>query len=46
MTRGAPSWERMTKPAEAAAGLVAQIDALGPDTPIEFRHADGTLLPW
>ena len=46
MTRGAKGWERMTKPAEAAAGLAAQLDALGPDTPIEFRHADGTLLPW
>jgi NAD(P)-dependent dehydrogenase (short-subunit alcohol dehydrogenase family) len=46
MTRGAPGWDRLTKPAEAAAGLAAQLDALGPDTPIEFRHADGTLLPW
>jgi NAD(P)-dependent dehydrogenase (short-subunit alcohol dehydrogenase family) len=46
MTRGAPNWDRMTKPAEAAAGLAAQLDALGPDSPIEFRHADGTLLPW
>ncbi len=46
MTRGAKNWEQMTKPAEAAAGLAAQLDALGPDTPPEFRHADGTLLPW
>jgi NAD(P)-dependent dehydrogenase (short-subunit alcohol dehydrogenase family) len=46
MTRGAKNWEQMTKPAQAAAGLAAQLDALGPDTPIEFRHADGTLLPW
>ena len=46
MTRGARDWDRFTKPAEAAAGLAAQLDALGPDTPIEFRHADGTLLPW
>jgi len=46
MTRGARNWESFTQPAEAAAGLAAQLDALGPETPIEFRHADGTLLPW
>ncbi len=46
MTRGAANWEQMTKPGQAAAGLAAQLDALGPDTPVEFRHADGTLLPW
>jgi NAD(P)-dependent dehydrogenase (short-subunit alcohol dehydrogenase family) len=46
MTQGAPNWDEYTKPAEAAAGLVAQMDRLGPDTPPEFRHADGTLLPW
>jgi len=46
MTRGARNWDSMTKPAEAAAGLAAQLDALGPDSPIAFRHADGTLLPW
>ena len=46
MTRGAPNWDRMTKPADAARGLAARLDALGPDTPPEFRHADGTLLPW
>ena len=46
MTRGARGWDDFTKPAEAAAGLAAQLDRLGPETPIEFRHADGTLLPW
>lgn len=46
MTQGAKDWEKMTKPAEAAAGLFAQMQALGPDTPPEFRHQDGTLLPW
>lgn len=46
MTRGAKDWDSFTKPIEAAAGLAAQLDDLGPDTPIEFRHADGTLLPW
>jgi NAD(P)-dependent dehydrogenase (short-subunit alcohol dehydrogenase family) len=33
-------------PAVAAEGLRARIAALGPDTPPEFRHANGTLLPW
>lgn len=46
MTKGAPNWDEYTKPAEAAAGLVTQMDRLGPETPPEFRHADGTLLPW
>ena len=46
MTRGARDWDSFTKPAEAAAGLAARLDALRPETPIEFRHADGTLLPW
>ena len=46
MTKGARGWDTFTKPAESAAGLAAQLDTLGPDSPIEFRHADGTLLPW
>ncbi len=46
MTKGAKGWDRFTKPAESAAGLATQLDTLGPDSPIEFRHADGTLLPW
>ncbi len=46
MTKGARGWDDFTKPAESAAGLAAQLDTLGPDSPIEFRHADGTLLPW
>ncbi len=41
LTRGAPGWDRFTKPAESAAGLAAQLDRLGPNSPIEFRHADG-----
>jgi NAD(P)-dependent dehydrogenase (short-subunit alcohol dehydrogenase family) len=31
---------------KSAAGLITQMDRLGPDTPPEFRHSDGTLLPW
>ena len=46
MTKGARGWDSFTKPAEAAAGLADRLDALGQDSPIEFRHADGTLLPW
>jgi len=46
MTKGAKNWDSFTKPAESAAGLARQLDALGPDTPPEFRHQDGTLLPW
>ncbi len=46
MTKGARGWDAFTKPAESAAGLADQLDTLGPDSPIEFRHADGTLLPW
>jgi NAD(P)-dependent dehydrogenase (short-subunit alcohol dehydrogenase family) len=46
MTKGAPGWEEFTKPAEAASGLVARMDELRPESPIEFRHAKGTLLPW
>ena len=46
MTKGAKEWNSFTTPEESAAGLARQMDALGPDTPPEFRHQDGTLLPW
>ncbi len=46
MTKGLRGWDRFLQPAEAAAGLAAQLDRLGPDSPVEFRHQDGTLLPW
>jgi NAD(P)-dependent dehydrogenase (short-subunit alcohol dehydrogenase family) len=46
MTKGAKGWDSYTRPEESAAGLARQMDALGPDTPPEFRHQDGTLLPW
>lgn len=46
MTKGARNWDAMTKPAEAAAGLARQMDALGPDSPPSFMHQDGTPLPW
>lgn len=46
MNKGAPDWDQFTKPAVAAKGIAAQLDALGPETPIKFRHANGKLLPW
>jgi NAD(P)-dependent dehydrogenase (short-subunit alcohol dehydrogenase family) len=46
MTKGARDWDTFTKPADSALGLAAQLDTLSADSPIEFRHADGTLLPW
>ncbi len=46
MTEGARGWESFTQPEDSAAGLARQLDRLGPDTPVEFRHQDGTLLPW
>ena len=46
MTKGAKGWDSFTTPAESAAGLARQLDNLNVDTPPEFRHQDGTLLPW
>jgi NAD(P)-dependent dehydrogenase (short-subunit alcohol dehydrogenase family) len=31
---------------ESAAGLIRQLDRLDADTPPEFRHTNGNLLPW
>lgn len=33
-------------PQAAAAGLMLQLDALNGSTPPEFRHSNGSLLPW
>ena len=46
MTKWARDRSGFLAPDQAAAGLAAQLDRLGPDTPPEFRHRDGTLLPW
>jgi NAD(P)-dependent dehydrogenase (short-subunit alcohol dehydrogenase family) len=46
MTKGARDRSGFLTPEQAAAGLAKQLDRLGPDTPPEFRHSDGTLLPW
>ena len=46
MTKGLGELGDFIPPEESAAGLARCLDALGPDTPPEFRHTDGTLLPW
>lgn len=46
MTKGLGNLGDFITPDQSAAGLAGCLDALGPDTPPEFRHADGTLLPW
>ena len=33
-------------PEQSAAGLVRQLDLLNAESLPEFRHTDGTLLPW
>lgn len=46
MTKDLGSLGDFITPEESAAGLMARMDDLGPETPPEFRHTDGTLLPW
>ncbi|MBI4693240.1 MAG: SDR family oxidoreductase [Gammaproteobacteria bacterium] len=46
MTRKLGGLTGFITPEESAAGLIARLDELGPETPPEFRHMDGTLLPW
>jgi len=46
MTRELAALGEFITPAESAAGLIRQIDALNAATPPEFRHANGALLPW
>ncbi|MCC6710258.1 MAG: SDR family oxidoreductase [Gammaproteobacteria bacterium] len=46
MTRELTALGDFITPTESAAGLVRQLDALHAATPPEFRHANGTLLPW
>lgn len=38
--------EGMVDPPESAAGLIARIDELTPDTSGTFWHANGEVLPW
>lgn len=46
MTRGVSGAGDFITPEMSAAGLIEQLDALHSGTPPEFRHSDGTLLPW
>jgi len=46
MTRGVSGSGDFITPEMSAAGLIEQLDALNSGTPPEFRHSDGTLLPW
>jgi NAD(P)-dependent dehydrogenase (short-subunit alcohol dehydrogenase family) len=46
MTEDLGSLGDFITPEQSAAGLIARMDSLGPDTPPEFRHTNGTLLPW
>lgn len=46
MTRDLQALGEFITPEESAAGLITQLNALNAATPPEFRHANGTLLPW
>jgi len=46
MTRSLSGIGDFITPEQSAAGLIERIDELNSTTPAEFRHADGTLLPW
>lgn len=46
MTRELGALGDFIAPEESAAGLISRLDALAADTPPEFRHANGMLLPW
>lgn len=46
MTKGARNRDEFLTPETAAAGLIAQLDALDPEAPPRFLHQDGTQLPW
>ena len=46
MTRGLEQLGDFITPDTAASGLMDQLARLSRDTPPEFRHSDGTLLPW
>ena len=46
MTRDLDAPGGFIPPEQAAAGLIEQLDRLDANTPPEFRHSNGTLLPW
>lgn len=46
LTKDYPGNFNYIQPAEAARGLIARMDELGPATSGQFRHANGERLPW
>lgn len=46
MTRGVSGAGGFITPEMSAAGLIERLDELHSATPPEFRHSDGSLLPW
>ena len=46
LTKGYPGDFSYIQPEEAAAGLIARMDALTLESSGQFRHANGDRLPW
>jgi 2-glutathionyl-2-methylbut-3-en-1-ol dehydrogenase len=46
LTRDYPGDYDYITPDEAAAGLIADLDALTPETSGQFQHSNGSYLPW
>jgi NAD(P)-dependent dehydrogenase (short-subunit alcohol dehydrogenase family) len=46
LTKDFPGEYDYITPAEAAAGLIADIDQLTPENSGRFQHSNGTFLPW
>jgi NAD(P)-dependent dehydrogenase (short-subunit alcohol dehydrogenase family) len=46
LTKNYPGEHTYITPDEAAAGLIADLDALTPETSGRFQHSNGTFLPW
>jgi NAD(P)-dependent dehydrogenase (short-subunit alcohol dehydrogenase family) len=46
LTKDYPGDYDYITPDEAAAGLIADLDALTPETSGRFQHSNGTFLPW
>jgi NAD(P)-dependent dehydrogenase (short-subunit alcohol dehydrogenase family) len=46
LTKDYPGNYTYITPDEAAAGLIADLDALTPETSGRFQHSNGEFLPW
>jgi NAD(P)-dependent dehydrogenase (short-subunit alcohol dehydrogenase family) len=46
LTKNYPGEHTYITPDEAAAGLIADLDALTPESSGRFQHSNGTFLPW